>query len=225
MTNVAKIIGIFVAAGLGLSACTGPERFEGQNSYEKTQKGALIGGLVGAVGGMITGTDAEDKRNRALKGAIIGGGAGAIIGNQLDKQEAELRNAMGNDNVLIQNTGDRLIVTLPQDILFAVDSTALRPDLMSDIGALAANLRSYPNTTVQVIGHTDNTGAANYNQSLSVGRATSVANALVGNGVSRSRIIATGRGEDQPVASNLTAEGRAQNRRVEIVILPNAVNG
>ena len=225
MTNVAKIVGIFVAAGLGLSACTGPERFEGQNSYEKTQKGALIGGLAGAVGGMITGTDAEDKRNRVLKGAIIGGGAGAIIGNQLDKQEAELRNAMGNDNVLIQNTGDRLIVTLPQDILFAVDSTALRPDLMSDISALAANLRSYPNTTVQVIGHTDNTGAANYNRSLSVGRANSVANALVGNGVSRSRIIATGRGEDQPVASNLTAEGRAQNRRVEIVILPNAVNG
>ena len=107
---------------------------------------------------------------------------------------------MGNDNVLIQNTGDRLIVTLPQDILFAVDSTALRPDLRRHY-ALAANLHSYPNTTVQVIGHIDNTGAANYNQSLSVGRANSVANALVGNGVSRSCIIATGRGEDQPAAS------------------------
>ena len=183
-----------------------------------------MGSLIGAVGGMMGGSDAEDKRNRALRGAIIGGGLGAAIGNQLDKQEEDLRRQMGNQNVLIQNTGDRLIVTLPQDILFDVDSTSLRPDLMADLGALAGNLQAYPNTTVQVIGHTDNTGAASYNQSLSVARANNVTNILLQNGVAPSRVIAMGRGEDQPIASNLTADGRRQNRRVEIVILPTANN-
>ncbi len=224
MTNLVKFVGLFAALGLGLGSCTGPGRFDGQNSYEKTQQGAVIGGLIGAIGGMMAGTDTEDTRNRALKGAILGSGIGAIIGNQLDTQEAELRNTISNKNVLIQNTGDRLIVTLPQDILFGVDSTTLYPDLISDLRALSANLRSYPDTTVQVIGHTDNTGAASYNQSLSVGRANSVANALIGNDVASYRIIATGRGEDQPVASNLTAKGRSQNRRVDIVILPKTVN-
>ena len=224
MAKIIRFAAFFAAIGLGLSACTGPERFNGQNSYEKTQRGAVIGGIIGAFGGVITGINTQDKRNRALKGAILGSGAGAIIGNQLDRQETELRNAMGNENVIIRNTGDRLIVTLPQDILFGVDSTTLRPDLMTNIRALSENLRQHPDTTVQVIGHTDNTGAANYNQSLSNGRANKVANALIGNGVARYRIIATGRGEDEPVASNLTAQGRAKNRRVEIVILPNDVN-
>ncbi len=173
----------------------------------------------------MTRIDAEKTRNRALKGTILGSAAGAIIGNQLDKQEAELRNAMGKENVLIQNTGNRLIVTLPEDILFGVDSTTFRPDLMTNIKALSANLHRYPDTTVQVIGHTDNTGAANYNKSLSIGRANKVMDALIGNGVARYRIIAIGRGEDEPVASNLTAEGRAKNRRVDIVILPNNAHG
>lgn len=219
-----KFICLLAVSSLGLAACTGPERIEGSNNYEKTRQGALVGGLIGAVGGMMGGSDAEDKRNRALRGAIIGGGLGAAIGNQLDKQEEDLRRQMGNQNVLIQNTGDRLIVTLPQDILFDVDSTSLRPDLMADLGALAGNLQAYPNTTVQVIGHTDNTGAASYNQSLSVARANSVTNILLQNGVTPSRVIAMGRGEDQPIASNLTADGRRQNRRVEIVILPTANN-
>jgi len=177
------------------------------NSYEKTKQGALIGGVLGAMGGLITG-NGDDK----------GSGAGALIGNQLDKQEADLRRTMGNENVMIQNTGDRLIVTLPQDILFAVDSTELRGDLLQDLQALAQNLQAYPNTNVRVIGHTDNTGSASYNQSLSVARA--MGQVLVRNGVNPGRIIAIGRGEDEPVASNLTSSGRAQNRRVEIVILP-----
>ena len=225
MTKIFKFLALFAAIGLGLGACTGPERSNGQTSYEKTQRGAFNGGIIGAVSGMINRIDAEHKRNRALKGAILGSGAGAVIGNQLDKQEAELRNTIGDENVVIQNTGDRLIVTLPQDILFKVDSTTLSPDIMINIRALSANLRRYTDTTVQVIGHTDNTGAANYNHSLSIVRANKVANALIGNGVARYRIIATGRGEDETVASNLTAEGREKNRRVDIVILPDNVNG
>ena len=207
------------AATIALAGCTNPAQFDNVNSYEKTKQGAMIGGVLGAVGGLMTG-DGKNKNERALRGAIFGSGAGALIGNQLDKQEADLRRTMGNENVMIQNTGDRLIVTLPQDILFPVDSTELRRDLMQDLQALAQNLLAYPNTNVRVVGHTDNTGSASYNQSLSVGRADSVSRVLVRNGVNPGRIIAIGRGEDEPVASNLTASGRTQNRRVEIVILP-----
>ena len=203
------------AVAILLAGCTNPAQYDKMNSYEKTKQG----GMLGAMRGLITGKG-DDKKERAIKGAILGSGAGSLIGNQLDKQEADLRRTMGNENIMIQNTGDRLIVTLPQDILFAVDSTDLRGDLLQDIQALAQNLLAYPYTNVRVIGHTDNNGAASYNQSLSVARANSVGRVLVRNGVNPGRIIAIGRGEDEPVASNLTASGRTQNRRVEIVILP-----
>ena len=203
------------AVAILLAGCTNPAQYDNMNSYEKTKQG----GMLGAMRGLITGKG-DDKKERAIKGAILGSGAGALIGNQLDKQEADLRRTMGNENIMIQNTGDRLIVTLPQDILFAVDSTDLRGDLLQDIQALAQNLLAYPYTNVRVIGHTDNNGAASYNQSLSVARANSVGRVLVRNDINPGRIIAIGRGEDEPVASNLTASGRTQNRRVEIVILP-----
>lgn len=219
------IFGVALVASLALSSCTGSERFDAPNNYIKTRNGAMIGGLVGAMGGLLTADGSVDRRKHALKEAIPGSGTGALIGNQLIKQAADLRRDIGNENISIQNTGDCLIVTLPQDILFAIDSMSLRSDLMADLRALSSNLQSYPDTSVQVVGHTDNTGAASYNQTLSMGRAESVSKVLLDNGVAPSRIIVMGRGEDQPIASNLTAQGRIQNRRVEIVILPNAVNG
>lgn len=218
MIKISKTIAVATVAAFTLSACSDP----GAGPQNKTQGGAVLGGLLGATLGAITGDNAAERRQNAIKGAVIGAGAGAIIGNQLDKQEADLRRDMGNDNVVITNTGDRLIVTLPQDILFSTDSTSVRSDLQRDLGALAGNLQAYPNTSVQVVGHTDNVGEAGYNQSLSERRANAVAAVLINNGVNPGRIRTYGRGESQPVASNLTAEGRAQNRRVEIVILPNA---
>ena len=207
---------------LGLTACTTGPLVDQNDPNRQAKQGAAIGAGVGAVLGAISGDDPEERRRNALKGAIIGGAGGAIIGNSLDRQEADLRAQMGNNNVTIQNTGDRLIVTLPQDILFATDSASVRPDLQRDLRTVAQNLNAYPNTTVQVIGHTDNTGDAGYNQSLSQRRAQSVAGILIAEGVSASRVRSIGRGEDAPIASNLTPEGRQQNRRVEIVILPNA---
>ncbi|MFZ5963137.1 OmpA family protein [Thalassococcus sp. BH17M4-6] len=207
---------------LGLTACTSGPLMDPNDPNRQAKQGALIGAGVGAVAGALAGNDPEERRANALGGAIVGAAGGAIIGNQLDKQEAALRAQMGNDNVTIQNTGDRLIVTLPQDILFATDSATVRSDLQADLRTVAQNLNQYPNTTVQVIGHTDNTGDAGYNQSLSQRRAQSVAGILIANGVSSGRIQSIGRGEDAPIASNLTPEGRQQNRRVEIVILPNA---
>lgn len=209
------------AGALTLSACTdGSGAFQGDPN-QKTKQGALVGAGIGALTGILAGGDSGERRRGALIGAAIGAGAGAAIGNQLDKQEADLRQSLGND-VAIQNTGDRLIVTLPQDILFATDSSTLRPDLQRDIRSVAQNLLAYPDTTVQVLGHTDNVGDAGYNLDLSQRRAQSVANVLTSEGVSFGRVVVSGRGEDQPIASNLTPEGRQQNRRVEIVILPNA---
>jgi len=127
-----------------------------------------------------------------------------------------------DEDVRIVNTGDRLILTMPQDILFDVDSATVRSVLRDDLFKVADSLRRYPDTTVQVVGHTDSDGAASYNQRLSERRANAVADVLLDGGVRGGRIRAFGEGEDQPVASNLTPEGKRQNRRVEIVILPNA---
>ncbi len=211
-----------IIAGLALLAiagCTDPAQVDANNGYQKTQSGALIGGLVGAVTGAVV---SDDKGKGAIIGGAVGALGGAAIGNALDKQEAELRQQLNNDDIRITNTGDRLIVTMPQDILFAVDSSTVQPGLRSDLLTVASSLQQYPDSTVQVIGHTDNTGDAGYNQGLSERRANSVADVLMNGGVAFSRIQTFGRGEDQPVASNLTDEGRSQNRRVEIVILPTA---
>ncbi|MGB3689684.1 MAG: OmpA family protein [Jannaschia helgolandensis] len=184
----------------------------------RTRNGALIGAGIGAAAGAITGEGS--RRDEILIGAAVGGLAGGAIGANLDRQAADLRRQLGDDRILITNTGNELIVTLPQDILFDTDSAALRADLQADIRALGRNLNQYPNTRVQVIGHTDSQGSAAYNQDLSERRARAVTNILLQQGVPGNRVIPIGRGESQPVASNNTAEGRRQNRRVEVIITP-----
>ncbi len=214
---------VAVSGMLALTACTDPALLGGDpnDPNAKTKQGALLGAGIGAALGAVTGRDG-DRAEAAVKGGLLGAAAGGIIGNRLDKQEADLRQSIGNDNVQIQNTGDRLIVTLPQDILFSTDSFAVRPDLQRDLRAVAANLQAYPDSTIQIVGHTDSDGDAGYNLTLSENRANAVADLLLNEGVPFARIQTFGRGEAQPVSSNLTPEGKAQNRRVEIVILPNA---
>ena len=214
-------VAALVAGAMTLGACTDPGMLgtSPDNPNQKRNQGALIGAGTGALLGALV-SDDGDRADGALIGAVVGGAAGAAIGYNLDKQEAELRQQMGSD-VTITNTGDRLIVTLPNALLFATDSTALTPTLQGDLRALAQNVQVYQNSTLQIVGHTDSDGDAAYNQTLSEGRARSVANTLIANGVPAGRIQTFGRGESQPVASNLTPAGKAQNRRVEIVILPN----
>jgi outer membrane protein OmpA-like peptidoglycan-associated protein len=212
-------LGVATSAVLALTACEPLQ--DPNNPNRQTQTGALVGAGVGALIGASTGGDnLEQRRRNAVLGAAIGAGGGALIGRQLDQQEAELRQQMGG-NVGIVNTGNQLIVTLPQDLLFATNSTALTGSMQNDLRNLASSLNRYPNTTVNVIGHTDNVGEAAFNADLSQRRAQAVASVLINSGVSGARIRAIGRGEDQPIATNLTAEGRQQNRRVEIVITPN----
>ncbi|MEM8980013.1 MAG: OmpA family protein [Pseudomonadota bacterium] len=213
-----KMIPLALAATLTLTACTDPARI-GSEDTRKRDSGALVGGIAGGVLGALIGDSEEEKRRGALIGAAVGAGAGAAIGNNLDKQEAELRESLNNETSIVNN-GSSLVVTLPQDVLFAVDSAVLRPDLETDIRTLGASLLRYPNSAVDVIGHTDNTGDAAYNQGLSQRRADAVRNVLVSSGVSFSRVNAIGAGENTPVATNLTPEGRAKNRRVEFVIRP-----
>ncbi|KPP88437.1 MAG: putative outer membrane protein [Rhodobacteraceae bacterium HLUCCO07] len=219
MKRANKIILALSGAALATTtACTDPSYVGTDDPNRNTKQGALMGAGLGAALGAIVAGDGNRGRG-AMTGAVAGAAAGVVGGSILDRQERDLRNATGDD-VEINNTGDQLVVTLPQDILFATDSATLRSDLVRDLRAVAENLNAYPDSTVQVLGHTDSEGDAEYNQNLSTRRAQSVASVLIDEGVSSGRIQSVGRGEDQPVASNLTPEGRQQNRRVEIVILP-----
>ena len=209
------------SALLILSGCVTPERAANSKPGDNTTAGTIMGGLIGAIAGMEM-SSKGDRKKGAIVGAIVGAAAGNAIGQTLDEQAADLRRDLNNNQVNVTNTGSELIVTMPQDILFALDSAAVRSDLRRDLGVVAGNLQAYPNSTISIEGHTDNTGTANYNRILSQRRANAVADILVNNGVPPARLYAVGRGENEPVASNLSATGRAQNRRVEIVIRPNA---
>ncbi|MBL4808262.1 MAG: OmpA family protein, partial [Rhodobacteraceae bacterium] len=182
-----------MVAGLALAGCTNPD---GSNYNAGT--GALVGGGIGAaLGAAIAGNNARG----AVIGGIIGAGIGGAVGNDLDRQEAALRQQMGGSGVSIVNTGSQLIVTLPEAITFPVDSARLKSGFVSSLNALAANLQQYPNTTIEVIGHTDSTGDAGYNQGLSERRAISVRGVLINAGVTGSRLRAYGQGETNPIAS------------------------
>lgn len=210
-----KPIAAIAAAAFALSACT----TDSISDVNKSQTGAIIGG---AIGGLIGASSDDNKLIKGVVGAGIGAAAGGVIGHHLDKQAEDLRRDIGNEDVEIVNTGEELRVTMPQDLLFAVGRSDLRPDLRSDLIALAGNLQDYPDTTVNISGHTDDTGSDSFNYDLSERRAQAVAFTLEDAGVSSTRIRSFGQGESRPVASNATEEGRAQNRRVEIVIRPNA---
>ncbi|WP_341861027.1 OmpA family protein [Gymnodinialimonas sp. 57CJ19] len=219
MARHIKPLILATASALALTACVGntvaPTTANGQN---RTRDGAVIGGLLGGFLGATA--SGENQGRNAVLGAAAGAAAGGLIGNALDRQAQDLRGALSNDRILIENTGSELVVTMPEGILFDVDSAAIRAGLQADLRALANNLNQYPATDVQVVGHTDNTGSAGYNQDLSTRRAQGVAGVLLEAGVAPSRVRSSGRGESEPIATNLTPEGRQQNRRVEVIIRP-----
>ena len=215
-----RIVALLAASAVAISACTSPD-VQTNDPKQRTKEGAVTGAVIGGVLGALSSGDGGERRRGALAGAIIGGGIGAAIGYNLDQQAAELQRDFGHGRIQILNNGDHLVVRMPDDILFDVDSAAVKPGLRSDLQVLADSLQRYPGSTIQVVGHTDNTGAASYNQDLSERRASAVSSVLIGAGVPSNRINSFGQGEYLPIASNLTDEGRALNRRVDITIRPN----
>ena len=198
------------AALILLAGCTDPATGDLDRTRTGLGTGAVLGALIGS-------QVAGDRTAGALVGAGVGAMAGGLIGQRLDRQAEELRAQLGDD-VIIRRSGNDIVLTMPQDILFAFDSAELRPDLTRDLQSIGASLQRYPDTRVIVTGHTDSTGDAGYNQRLSERRAESVAAVLRRSGVSAGRIATRGAGQTQPIASNATPEGQARNRRVDIVI-------
>jgi len=155
-------------------------------------------------------------------GAGIGGVAGGVVGYKMDQQIRELKEQTAGSGIDVTEVddGSAILVNLPDGVTFAVDSTTISPSFQSTLNQISDNLKTYPDSLIDVYGHTDSTGSDVYNQDLSERRARSVADYLSMRGVSSARIRSQGFGERYPVASNDTAEGRSRNRRVEIKITP-----
>ncbi|MHA1527668.1 MAG: OmpA family protein [Alphaproteobacteria bacterium] len=182
-----------------------------------TAGGAIIGALGGAVVGAIL---PGSSRTNALIGAGIGLLAGAAVGQYMDRQERELRAELAGTGANVYRDGDSLLVSFPAQVTFAVDSSAIRPGFYRTLDDVSTTLNRYPQSYLDIVGHTDSTGAEAYNQSLSERRASSVSNHFRSRGVEPARIASYGMGETQPIASNADAYGRQQNRRVELRITP-----
>lgn len=197
-----------------LSACVSPD-----DPNRRTKQGAGVGAAAGAVAGAVIGNQSGNPRTGAVVGAAVGAGVGAAVGRRMDRQAEELRQIEG---IEVERTAeDAINVRLRNDVLFDVDSSALRAESRTTLRDIADVMERYPDQTVQVEGHADSTGADDYNQRLSERRAQAVADYLVTQGVARSSIRSIGYGETRPRASNNTAEGRQLNRRVEISIQAN----
>jgi outer membrane protein OmpA-like peptidoglycan-associated protein len=189
------------------------------SSMSKGEKGAVIGAAAGAVAGAVVGKQAGNTAAGAIMGAAIGGAAGAIIGNYMDKQAAEMERDL--EGAKIERVGEGIKITFQSGILFEVNKSNLQASAASDLTKLAEILNKYEDTEILIEGHTDATGPEEYNMDLSIRRANSVGNYLAGEEVSPARFTLLGYGEKQPIASNETADGRQQNRRVEIAIFAN----
>lgn len=203
--------------GSFLAACTTTNPYTGEQQVSKTAGGAALGALAGAGVGMLAGGD--DRRN-ALIGAGIGALAGGAVGNFMDQQEADLRAQLQGTGVSVTRNGNQIILNMPSNITFATDQDQVIPEFYPTLNSVALVLNKYKQTIVDIYGHTDSQGDDGYNLALSQRRAQSVANYLRTQAVDPRRFLVTGAGESQPIASNGTSAGRAQNRRVEIQISP-----
>ena len=180
------------------------------------EKGAVVGAATGAAIGGVIGNQTGSTARGAIIGAAVGGAAGAIIGHQMDQKAKEITAAV--PGATVTRVGEGLVVTFDSGILFDFNSDALKSTARSNLDNLAANLASFGDSKLVLVGHTDSVGTAQYNQGLSERRARSVANYLITKGVPSVRVEANGRGEAEPVQPNDTETGRSANRRVEVAV-------
>lgn len=213
-----KLIAVLAAAAF-VGACT-TDPYTGEQKVSNTAGGAALGAGLGALAGMAVGGSRNAQRNAVLIGAGVGALAGGAIGATMDKNEAELRAELQGTGVSVTRTGDQVILNMPADITFNVDQDAVKSNFYPVLNSVAKVLNRYQKTVVDVYGYTDSSGGDQYNLDLSQRRAMSVANYLSAQGVDSRRFAVTGFGKTRPIATNATAEGRAQNRRVEIQLSP-----
>lgn len=213
-------ISIMFLVAVLVAGCETINPYTGETQTSKATKGALIGAAAGAVVGLVTGDNAVERRQNALIGAGIGALAGGGIGYYMDVQEAKLRQKMAGTGVSVTRVGDNITLNMPGNITFETASSNLNGDFFRVLDGVSEVTKEFEKTLIEVAGHTDSRGSADYNQGLSERRADAVARYLESQGVMPLRIITVGLGEDRPVANNSTSAGQLLNRRVELTLVP-----
>ncbi|MGS0674773.1 OmpA family protein [Shewanella sp. 0m-4] len=206
-------------AAMMVSGCQTTNPYSNESQNAKATNGALIGAIAGAAIGV-----ASSSKNDRGKGALIGAASGAALGGgigyYMDVQEAELRKQLQSSGVSVTRSGDNIILNMPNDVTFGVDQTDLSQRAQQVLNSVVLVALEYDETKLNVMGHTDSSGAESYNLRLSQVRASEVANYLTHQKVPAQRVASHGMGESKPIASNQTKQGRAENRRVEIILSP-----
>ncbi|SEE61185.1 OmpA family protein [Pseudomonas coleopterorum] len=216
---------ITAAAAIALlSGCASQNPYEnqgqaqGSSGISKTAKYGGLGALAGAVAGAAI--DHNNRGKGALIGAAVAGAASAGYGYYADRQEAALRESMANTGVEVQRQGDQIKLIMPGNITFATDSSNISSSFYTPLNNLGNSFKQFNENNIEIVGYTDSTGSRQHNMDLSLQRAQAVSNYLTAQGVDGSRLSVRGAGPDQPIASNADANGRAQNRRVEVNLKP-----
>ena len=205
-----------------VSGCMTYDPYTGEEQVSKATTGAAIGASVAAIIAAIDNNDedARTRNQRILKAAAAGGAIGGSVGYYMDRQEAKLRNQLVGSGVQVVRDGDYLILVMPSNVTFDTDEYQVRPAFGDVLDSVAIVLTEFDKTLIEVTGHTDSTGSDGYNQLLSERRADAVADRLREREVSPGRVITRGYGEARPIASNADEDGRQQNRRVELMLVP-----
>lgn len=210
-----KSISALVVFVVSLSACQTQDAYTGQSKVNKaTTYGAIAAVVCGAIG-------SREDRERAGKAALGCGLVGMGVGAYMDAQERKLREELVGSGVQVEREGNNLRLVMPNNITFSVNQATLNTSIYATLNSVVKVLNRFEETLLQVAGHTDSSGSNEYNQTLSLRRAQSVADYLVSRQVDPSRLVVTGYGEGRPIASNASEAGRAENRRVELLIEPN----
>ncbi len=193
--------------------------FTGCATWNKTQKGAAVGTAAGGAAGAVIGRASGNTALGAIIGAAVGGAGGAVIGRQMDKQAEEIEKTVPDAKV--ERVGEGIVVEFSSNILFGFDKANLSSDAKTNLDKLVVVLDSYPDTDIEVQGHTDSKGSEKYNQKLSEERADAVSGYLSGKGIANDHLTINGFGENMPKYTNDTKEGQTENRRVEFLITAN----
>jgi len=218
--SILRVAGLALGTGVLVAGCMTYDPYTGEEKVSNTTKGAAVGAGVGVAVGLITGDSSSERKKRALLLGAAGGLAGGAVGNYMDRQEAKLRAQLQGTGVSVTRSGDNIILNMPGNVTFQTNSADINANFYQVLSSVAIVLKEFDKTVVDVAGHADSTGPEDKNMELSQRRASSVSGYLAAQGIDSNRLITVGYGETRPIASNDTPEGRQQNRRVEITLLP-----